>query len=52
MTGGCLEVAGRTFTTLVATFEPFPSKALLHMMEQLAAGAAGDLVGAASGADR
>jgi len=36
--GGAVEVAGRRFTTLVATFEPFPKEALLTMMQQLAAG--------------
>ncbi len=32
---GAVEVAGRRYTTLVATFEPFPSKRLLEMMKQL-----------------
>lgn len=35
---GVLEVAGRKFTTLVATFEPFPSKRLLDMMRQMVEG--------------
>ncbi len=35
---GALEVGGRRFTTLVATFEPFPSKKLLSLMEKLAEG--------------
>ncbi len=34
--GGAIEMAGRRFTTLAATFEPFPSKRLLEMMRQLA----------------
>ena len=33
---GVLEVAGRRFTTLVTTFEPFPSERLLAMMRELA----------------
>lgn len=33
--GGAIEMAGRRFTTLAATFEPFPSKKLLDMMRQL-----------------
>ena len=32
---GAIELAGRRFTTLVATFEPFPSQRLLEMMKQL-----------------
>lgn len=32
---GAIELAGRRFTTLVATFEPFPSPRLLEMMRQL-----------------
>jgi hypothetical protein len=36
--GGAIEMAGRRFTTLVATFEPFPSSALLEMMEKLVEG--------------
>jgi len=32
---GGIELAGRRFTTLVATFEPFPSRQLLEMMEEL-----------------
>jgi len=32
---GKLEIAGRRFTTLVVTFEPFPSSRLLDMMEEL-----------------
>jgi hypothetical protein len=31
---GLIEVAGRRFTTLVAMFEPFPSKKLLSMMQE------------------
>ncbi len=34
---GAVEVAGRRFTTLVATFEPFPSERLLGMMRELVA---------------
>jgi len=34
--GGAVELAGRRFTTLVATFEPFPSAKLLEMMRDLA----------------
>ncbi len=33
---GAIELAGRRFATLVATFEPFPSEALLAMMKDLA----------------
>jgi hypothetical protein len=33
---GVLEVAGRRYTTLVATFAPFPEPELLAMMEKLA----------------
>ena len=33
---GLLEVAGRRYTTLVATFAPFPEPELLAMMEKLA----------------
>jgi hypothetical protein len=33
---GGVEIAGRRFTTLVATFEPFPHPELLDLMEQLA----------------
>jgi hypothetical protein len=33
--GGAIEMAGRRFTTLATTFEPFPSKRLLDMMRQL-----------------
>ena len=33
---GAIEMAGRRFTTLATTFEPFPSKALFDMMRQLA----------------
>ena len=33
--GGAIEMAGRRFTTLATTFEPFPSKKLLEMMQQL-----------------
>ncbi|MGL6225621.1 MAG: hypothetical protein ACRC10_03230 [Thermoguttaceae bacterium] len=32
---GAIELAGRRFTTLVATFEPFPDPKLLSMMQQL-----------------
>ena len=31
---GVIEMAGRRFTTLATTFEPFPAKALLEMMRQ------------------
>jgi len=31
---GAIEMAGRRFTTLVATFEPFPSEKFLEMMQQ------------------
>jgi hypothetical protein len=34
VTGGAIEMAGRRFTTLVTTFEPFPSQRLLDMMQQ------------------
>lgn len=33
---GAIEMAGRRFTTLVATFEPFPSRSLLAMMRHMA----------------
>lgn len=33
---GAIEMAGRRFTTLCTLFEPFPSKALLDLMRQLA----------------
>jgi hypothetical protein len=33
--GGAIEMAGRRFTTLVATFEPFPSPKLLDLMRQM-----------------
>jgi len=33
---GAIEMAGRRFTTLAATFEPFPRRALLDMMRALA----------------
>ena len=36
VTGGAVEIAGRRYTTLVATFEPFPSHKLLTMMKVLA----------------
>ncbi len=36
VTGGAIEMAGRRFTTLVTTFEPFPSNRLLAMMRELA----------------
>lgn len=32
---GAVELAGRRFTTLVATFEPFPTRSLLDLMRQL-----------------
>ena len=35
--GGTIEMAGRRFTTLVATFEPFPSRKLLALMSEFAA---------------
>ena len=34
--GGAIEMAGRRFTTLATTFEPFPSKALLTMLRTFA----------------
>jgi len=34
--GSALEVAGRRFTTLVATFEPFPASRLLELMRDFA----------------
>ena len=33
---GKIELVGRSFTTLIATFEPFPSIKLLDMMDELA----------------
>ena len=36
--GGAIELGGRRFTTLVATFEPFPSHRLVQMMAQFAQG--------------
>ncbi|MCU0961740.1 MAG: hypothetical protein MUF48_16725 [Pirellulaceae bacterium] len=33
---GAIELAGRRFSTLVSTFEPFPTRELLDMMRQLA----------------
>src|SRR5205085_8211587 len=36
--GGRIDLAGRTFTTLVATFEPFPHAELLQMMRHLVEG--------------
>ncbi|HPA19038.1 MAG TPA: hypothetical protein PLU30_14920 [Verrucomicrobiae bacterium] len=36
--GGAIEVAGRRFTTLAATFEPFPLRKLLALMRALAEG--------------
>ncbi len=33
---GAIELAGRRFTTLAATFEPFPSERLLALMRELA----------------
>lgn len=41
--GPALEVGGRRFTTLVATFEPFPSKHLLELMLDFA-GAGGRVI--------
>lgn len=38
VSGGAVEMAGRRFTTLVATFEPFPSQKLLDIMKSLAEG--------------
>lgn len=35
---GAIEMGGRRFTTLVATFEPFASKRLLSLMRELAEG--------------
>lgn len=35
--GGAIELAGRRFTTLVATFEPFPTDDLLAMVRDLVA---------------
>lgn len=32
---GAIELAGRRFTTLAATFEPFPSQKLLEMMREM-----------------
>ncbi|HOA72042.1 MAG TPA: hypothetical protein PLQ89_12665 [Phycisphaerae bacterium] len=37
ISGGAIEMAGRRFDTLIAEFEPFPSRELLEMMGQLAA---------------
>ncbi|MBI5091423.1 MAG: hypothetical protein HZB26_03155 [Candidatus Hydrogenedentes bacterium] len=34
--GGAIEMAGRRFTTLVTTFEPFPSRRLLELMKAFA----------------
>lgn len=34
---GAIELGGRRFTTLIATFEPFPSPKLLALMDRLAA---------------
>lgn len=36
--GGAIEMAGRRFTTLVATFEPFPTRRLLEMMRDMVRG--------------
>jgi hypothetical protein len=41
--GGAIEMAGRRYTTLVSTFEPFPSRRLLAMMREFA-GRGGRLV--------
>ncbi|HOJ32504.1 MAG TPA: hypothetical protein PKY35_11015 [Candidatus Hydrogenedentes bacterium] len=38
VSGGALQVAGRSFTTLVVLFEPFPSVQLLEMMRQFVEG--------------
>lgn len=38
VSGNAIEIAGRRFTTLVALYEPFPSKKLLAMMKEFAAG--------------
>lgn len=35
--GNAIEMAGRRFTTLVALFEPFPSRRVLGMMQEFAA---------------
>jgi hypothetical protein len=37
VSGGAIEMAGRRFTTLVALFEPFPSRQLLALMQEFAA---------------
>ncbi len=37
VSGAAIEMAGRKFTTLVALFEPFPSRRLLDMMREFAA---------------
>lgn len=37
VSGGAIELAGRRFNTLVATFEPFPSQKLLSLMQTLVA---------------
>jgi hypothetical protein len=34
---GALEIAGRRYTTLAATFEPFPSQKLLQLMQEFTA---------------
>jgi len=34
--GGAIEMAGRRFTTLASTFEPFPDRRLLDLMRQMA----------------
>lgn len=36
VTDGAISLAGRTFSTLVASFEPFPSRDLLDLMRRLA----------------
>ncbi len=36
ISGNTIEMAGRRFTTLVALFEPFPSRKLLAMMQEFA----------------
>lgn len=37
VSGNAIEMAGRRFTTLVALFEPFPSRRLLALMKEFAA---------------
>ena len=38
--GGTIRTAGRSFGSLVAQFEPFPSRTLISMMRELAEGCA------------